>query len=128
MLWIVFALTIVLVSTGLAVIILQRRNVSIRLIVAVFCGYITIHFAAEPITKYAGFNAYDGLAFTVAMVMVSVLYFYLFTQHGFVLGIVFQNTVPLIQPIPQVSNGADTTLTRNVVQFNTQGAKTIWEM
>ena len=79
MLWIVFVLTIVLVGTGLALLILQRRNVPIRVIVAVFCGYITIHFAAEPITKYAGFNAYDGSAFAIAMVMVSVLYFYLFT-------------------------------------------------
>jgi hypothetical protein len=131
MIWIVFALTLALVGISLALIILQRRNVIIRLIVAVFSGSITIQFAAMPITSYAGFIAYDAVAFTFSMILVSAVYFYFFTQHGFVLGWIFTNRVPLIQPIPQaipVSNGTDTTNGVKTVQFNTQGAKTIWEI
>jgi hypothetical protein len=131
MIWIVFALTLALVGISLALIILQRRNVIIRLIVAVFSGSITIQFAAMPITSYAGFIAYDAVAFTFSMILVSAVYFYFFTQHGFVLGWIFTNRVPLIQPIPQVSNvasGTDTTNGTMTVQFNTQGAKTIWEI
>jgi hypothetical protein len=137
MLWIGITLTFALVGTALALIILQRRNVIIRLIVSAICGDFTIRFAAEPLTSYVGYPAYDEIAFTISMVLVSAVYFFFFTRHGFVLGWIFTNTVPLIQPIPQVSTvtnastssatGTDTTNGVKTVQFQTGRAKTVWE-
>lgn len=130
--YLVEILTIALISTGIALTILKRFNPVQRGLVALACGYMIIQFAAEPITKKVGFvEGYSALWFFILMVILSCVYFFFFTKHGFVLGFIFKNHVPLIRPINGSTPINDQSLSvngRRMVELNTEGAKTVWEM
>jgi len=130
--YLVGALTIALISTGIALTILKRFKPVQRGIVAVACGYMTVQFAAEPITQEVGYTeVYSTLWFFTLMVILSCVYFFFFTQHGFVLGTIFKNHVPLIQPItgsPPINDPSFSPPIRRTVELNTEGARTVWEL
>ena len=128
-------LTIALICTGISYAILKRFSPMIRGLVASACGYMTVQFAAEPITSQVGLGqTYTGLWFFATMVVLSCVYFFFFTKQGFVLGYLIKNQTPLITPIPGSTPINDPSLvpiigkTNRTVELNTQGAKTVWEM